>query len=280
MPSSSKFAVCGLRGQRISPANEIDVDGDVSGAHPIAVRNGGKPLHPRTQKFGEQLGLGLTHLREGLGHLGHRAVVLADLLANGSRNRRGGVAIGGQGLCQRLDRISLGVLLPQRPVPGLDVVHPSLGDGVEGVRATGPGELPQGSDGKRVIGRVVVGATGIGEAEHPGRASSPPSPEDSLFPGLDDPVLGEGGEMTTDGRGSETQSVGKLSSRRRAIVQNRRDDALPGRTVRDHTMLSSTRFQREVGRILPIRNVTKGLYRRGCVGRRQGVRGFHNPIVA
>ena len=86
--------------------------------------------------------------------------------------------------------------------------------------------------------------------------------------------------MTTDCRGGETQSVGKLSSRRRAIVQNRRDDALPGRTVRDHTILSSTRFQREVGRILPTRNVTKGLYLRGCVGRRQGFRGFHNPIVA
>ena len=127
--------------------------------------------------------------------------------------RGGGVAIGGQDLCQRLDGISPRVLLAQRPVPGLDVVHPSLGDGVEGVGTTGLGELPQGSDGKRVIGRVVVGATGIGEAEHPGRASSPPSPEDSLFPGLDDPILGEGGEMTTDCCGGETQSVGKLSSR-------------------------------------------------------------------
>lgn len=45
-------------------------------------------------------------------------------------------------------------------------------------------------------------------------------------------------------------------------------------------MLSSLRSQLGVGRGLPTCNVTRGLYRRGRIGRRQSFRGFHNPIVA
>jgi hypothetical protein len=40
----------------------------------------GQPLHVHAEQAGEQLGLHLAQLRELLGHVGHRAVVLAQLL--------------------------------------------------------------------------------------------------------------------------------------------------------------------------------------------------------
>ena len=51
------------------------------GADAIAVRDRGQPLHRRAEQPAECLGLRLAQLRELGGHVGDRAVVLAELLS-------------------------------------------------------------------------------------------------------------------------------------------------------------------------------------------------------
>jgi hypothetical protein len=51
----------------------------MSRADTIAVRNGGEALHVNTKKTRESGGLDLADLRETLGNMGHRAVMLAQL---------------------------------------------------------------------------------------------------------------------------------------------------------------------------------------------------------
>ena len=53
----------------------------MSRADTVAVGDGGEALDVDTQQPGERLGLGLAELGKPLGHVRHRAVVLAELLA-------------------------------------------------------------------------------------------------------------------------------------------------------------------------------------------------------
>ena len=53
---------------------------DAGGAYAVAVGDGGQPLHVATEQSGEHLGLGLAELGELGRDVGHRAVVLAELL--------------------------------------------------------------------------------------------------------------------------------------------------------------------------------------------------------
>ena len=57
--------------------------GNMSRADAIAVGDGGQPLDVDTEQAGERRGLHLAQLREPLGHVRHRAVMLAELLAGG-----------------------------------------------------------------------------------------------------------------------------------------------------------------------------------------------------
>ena len=62
-------------------------------ADTVAVSDGGEPLDGTTHQAGERLGLGLTQLREPLGHVGDRTVVLAQLLPRGRRLDGGDEAV-------------------------------------------------------------------------------------------------------------------------------------------------------------------------------------------
>ena len=64
--------------------------GHVRGADPVAVRDRGQPLHRGAEEACERLRLRLAQLRELSGHVGYRAVMLAQLLATGC----GGVGTG------------------------------------------------------------------------------------------------------------------------------------------------------------------------------------------
>ena len=57
---------------------------DVGRADTVAVGDGGQPLDVGAEQPGERLGLGLAQLGELLGHVGDRAVVLAQLLTEGA----------------------------------------------------------------------------------------------------------------------------------------------------------------------------------------------------
>jgi hypothetical protein len=56
---------------------------DVCRAHPVAVGDGGESLDVHAEHPREELGLDLAQLWKPLGHVSHRAVVLAQLLTQG-----------------------------------------------------------------------------------------------------------------------------------------------------------------------------------------------------
>ena len=69
------------------------LSGYVGGAGAVAVDDRGQPLHVGAQDLGERLALGLAQLRELLGDVRHRAVVLADLHAVDRPAHRRGVVV-------------------------------------------------------------------------------------------------------------------------------------------------------------------------------------------
>ncbi len=74
----------------------------MSGADTVAVRDGGEPLHVDAKEAGERARLHFAQLRKLRGYVGHRTVVLAQLLAQGRWQRGSDVAVvrerSGQGL--------------------------------------------------------------------------------------------------------------------------------------------------------------------------------------
>ena len=54
---------------------------DMRGADPVAAGDRGQALHRGAEEAAERFGLGLAELRELGGHVGDRAVVLAEFLA-------------------------------------------------------------------------------------------------------------------------------------------------------------------------------------------------------
>lgn len=71
---------------------------NVGGAHAVAMRDRGQPLHVRAEQPRERLGLGVAQLRKLLGNMRHRAVVLTQLLTIDDRGlgRRCRVSVGRQ----------------------------------------------------------------------------------------------------------------------------------------------------------------------------------------
>ena len=78
----------------------------VGGADAVAVGDGGETLDMGAEQAREHLGLGLAQVGELPGHVGDRAVVLADLLAGGGAVDRGGVAVGGERLGEDLGAVA------------------------------------------------------------------------------------------------------------------------------------------------------------------------------
>ena len=87
----------------------VRVERNVRGAGAVAVDDGRQPLHMGARDLGEGLALGFAQLRELLGNVRYRAVVLADLDAvDRPAHRRGGGRVPGLGQrVRRRDRPSL-----------------------------------------------------------------------------------------------------------------------------------------------------------------------------
>ena len=60
---------------------------DAGGADPVAVGDGGQPLDVAAEDPADRLGLGLAQLRELVGDVGDRAVLLAQLLPHDRAGR-------------------------------------------------------------------------------------------------------------------------------------------------------------------------------------------------
>ena len=180
-PTRRGAAAHGVRGGPASGGSVTaeafgSLERDVGGAHGVAARDGGQALHVRAEQLGEGAGLGLAQLRELRGHMGDRAVVLAQLhapvpAAADLADLRG-VAPGGQHVRQGGDP---GLRLPRpddlRRGGAEQVVDALGGETVDGLLARVRGEEAQRGDGEVVVAVPEPGPAGVGEQVVPGRAA-------------------------------------------------------------------------------------------------------------
>ena len=146
---------------------------DAGGAHPVAVGDGGQPLHVAAEHAADGLGLGLAQLGELVGDVRDGAVLLAQLLAHGHVARAGGVPLVGEDPGQHLGRAraagSAAATTPKRC--SMNATR-RVGELPDGGVAAGLVEEAQRLHGEVVVLLVEALAAGLGEREHLGRAAA------------------------------------------------------------------------------------------------------------
>ena len=161
---------------------------DVGGADTVAVGDGGQSLDVAAEQPGEHLGLGLAQLRELGRDVRDRAVVLAELVADGRAAHRGSVAVLAQRLGQRLGAV-VGRRRPrQRRGSAPRARRPGGGRTRRRPRRPPVSREEAQRAGGEVVVRLVEGvAAGVGEHEDLGRAAAPAGAVDARLAGLERP---------------------------------------------------------------------------------------------
>ncbi len=125
---------------------------DVGRADAIAVRDGGEALDVYAEHPREHLGLDFAELREPLGDVRDRTMMLAKLLTDRRRQCRGDITVigqcSGQGLGRRRFRSRFGDIVPIAILDGSDTRLRESGDRV---RSSGFGQ-----ELERRVGEIVV----------------------------------------------------------------------------------------------------------------------------
>ena len=130
---------------------------DVTCADAVAVGDGGQPLDVRPEQPGEDLGLGLAQLRELLGDVGDRAVVLAQLLAGpvgAVAPRRRSRRLTGPGPAPRPCPPGRRAASTIAPVALLQLADPAPGERGDRLVPAALGEEAQRAGGQVVVGLV------------------------------------------------------------------------------------------------------------------------------
>ena len=140
------------------------VERHVRGAGAVAVDDRGQPLHVGAQHLGERLPLGLAQLRELLGDVRHRAVMLAELYAvDRPAHRGGGGGVAGLGQCVG-DPIDSGFnVVGSLGYSRQDGVDAAPREGADGVVAADFAELTHRRDRQVVVGVAQLGAARGGQ---------------------------------------------------------------------------------------------------------------------
>ena len=124
-------------------------------AHTVAMRDGGQPLHMYPKQPGERSSLHLAELGKSLGDMGHRAVVLTELLTDRRRQCRCDVAILGQGSGESLHRRAVWCRVRDPLLVALLALgDPRLCEPRDRFRAGRGRRGTQGLDGQVVVGGV------------------------------------------------------------------------------------------------------------------------------
>ena len=182
------------------------------------------------------LGLGLAQLGELVGDVGHRAVLLAQLVAHHrelpERWRRSHPSVSTRASA------SAGVrsrLLGQQPrAVALDEGHPAAGELHDGLVAAGLGEEAQGGDREVVVLLVEGVAAGLGEREDLRRAAAAAGAVDPALPRLDGAVLDQVVEVAAHRGGRQGQPRGEVGGAGRAVLEDRPGHALARGCVSAH----------------------------------------------
>ena len=206
------------------------------------------------EHLGHGLLLGFAQLREFLGDMGHRAVMLADLHAvDRSAHPRGGGDVAGLG--QRAGdpfggRLDVGVLgAAGRLDVGQDGVDAPAGERLHRVLTADFPQLPHGRRRQVVVGVVELGPAGRGQ---PIALGGPPASH--LLPCRGGRGLGIAGldqriEMTPHAGGRQAQPVTDLTGGDRSGFQQQAHDGAAGVTVRSAQRRAGRRSSIQLVRI-------------------------------
>ena len=209
----------------------VGVLGNAGGADPVAVGDRGQPLDVAAEDQADRLGLGLAQLRELVGHVGDRAVLLAQLLPDRAVAHRRGVPLVGEHLSQDLRGAQLGVLRsdPLEPLP--DERHPAGREFPDGVVAPGLGQEPERLDGEVVVLLVEAVATRLGQREDLGRPAAAAGGLAARLARLDGALLEQLVEVAAYGGRGEVEPLGEGRGGRGSVDEDRPGDALTRRLV-------------------------------------------------
>lgn len=201
-------------------------------ADAIAMGDGGKSLNVGAENFGEKLCLGVAQLRELLGHVRHRAMMLADLLAGRRGGDRRGITIRGEHLGECANAlVACGGLFDYRTIALLVTGQPMAGERLDRFIPAGAMQIAQRLGGQSVIGMSELVTPGIRQGECSGGATASALTGHSLLASLDQPVVQQGIEMTPHRRRSEVESFGQLRRGGRALRQQTLGDTQTRRGV-------------------------------------------------
>ena len=185
----------------------------MSRAHTIAMRDRGKPLHVDTEQAGERSRLNLADLRKALGHVRHRAVMLAELLTDGCRQGGSDVTVFGEG-----DRESLGVggtgcgFCHPISVAHLAPGHSRLSEARYSIGPRRGCQKFQRLDSDVVVGGVEHRTPGVGQHKILGRAAATAGTIDALFPRLNMASCEQDVEVPTNRCWGQPQPLRQLRS--------------------------------------------------------------------
>lgn len=206
---------------------------DVGRAHAIAVGNGGKSLDVAAEQAGECLGLGFAQLWELLGHVGNRAMVLANLRAVRRAPGRCCESVGGESVGKCLGTVLRSCCFDQRADAFFELVDSVTGEGMDSFLSPVCLEVAQRGEGQVVISLVEVVAAGIGDDEDLGRSAASAGTVDALFTRFDDAVSEQEIKVSTHGCGRQVKPLGKVDRRGRALFQDGIGNTFTGRRIVD-----------------------------------------------
>ena len=196
---------------------------------PLADR--GEPLDVPAEQPRERLGLGLAQLRELGGHVGHRAVVLAELVAGRRRLEGGGVPVRAQRVGEGLDALVGRCGVDADGVAVLDVARDHAGEVRHGGRTRDPGQLVQGLGGEPVVRLRERLAALDGERVDLGRTPAPALAGGAVRRPVARLDLAGGGQrvqVAPDGGGGEPEPLGQDGRGGRTVGQEAARDARTG----------------------------------------------------
>ena len=206
--------------------------GDAGGADAVAVGDRRQSSDVGAEGPADRLGLGLAQLGELVGHVGDRAVLLAQLVAD-HRQPTGarGVALVGEDPGQRLGGAQVGVGLGDPGVVALDERHPAPGELDDRVVAGGLRQEAEGLRREVVVLLVEAVATGLGQREDPSRSAPPPAGLRLRLLRLDGALGGQVVEVPAYGGRGQAQPLGQVGGRAGTVLEDRPGHPLAGRRV-------------------------------------------------
>ncbi len=208
----------------------------VGGADPVAVGDGGQPLHMGAQQLGEDLGLRLAQLRELLGDVRDRAVVLAELLAGGGVARPRVVAAYPSALSASASAsVRSSARRPRSASRYAAPCWPTRAR-ANAATASSPGRAAAdrlGDPAQRVGGELVVRLVegvpaALGQREDLGRTAAGAAAVDPLLAGLDEALGDQRVQVAADGGRGQPKTVGQVGGGGRAVVEDGAGDPVTG----------------------------------------------------